>query len=567
MRTKAHLSSDQRAGRERVALVKLPELPLQLLLRERPEFRGQPTAVLTGEGPEARITHLNRAARATGLRLGMTHASARDRLPALHTGVVSPDEVHALEEDLAQGLQLFSPRVEPCPHFPSTFFIDPNGMEKLFGGIEAWATATHAFLEGRSLFGATWVGFHRYRLYAAAGMSLKRRVLDSPEEEQLLANGASLRELGLDAQLCDDLALLEVHSLGDLLALPAGEFGGRFGIQAAAQRALFAEEAQLPLQSIGFEEPTEARFEVNPPDANTERLLFGIKAALHPLLLGLRERGEHIRALTIHLELEVPEEPPGGAGKAHDRERDERIEPAAPTGDLMTLVELIRLRLQSTRLSHPVESVRLHAETERAQAEAMVLEGLGDQTRPQRDSRAAARALARLRAAYGPRAVVRARTREAHLPEARFAWVPTLEPPRGANPLSRISAANEDAPMDPQVLVRRVLRKPQPLRSRPSASGARTRGRLPGVGRAPSSVSGPPKSKSKAPSGGRPESLPESPEGGAVERMYGPYRVSGGWWKRTVERDYYYAETDEGALLWVFWDRPRQRWFLHGRVD
>ena len=44
-------------------------------------------------------------------------------------------------------------------------------------------------------------------------------------------------------------------------------------------------------------------------------------------------------------------------------------------------------------------------------------------------------------------------------------------------------------------------------------------------------------------------------------------RVSGGWWARTVERDYYYAEGDGGALLWVFYDRARSRWFVQGVMD
>jgi len=34
-----------------------------------------------------------------------------------------------------------------------------------------------------------------------------------------------------------------------------------------------------------------------------------------------------------------------------------------------------------------------------------------------------------------------------------------------------------------------------------------------------------------------------------------------------VERDYYYAETQHGEILWLFYDRPRRRWFLHGEVD
>ncbi|MCA9661507.1 MAG: hypothetical protein KC486_24420, partial [Myxococcales bacterium] len=57
------------------------------------------------------------------------------------------------------------------------------------------------------------------------------------------------------------------------------------------------------------------------------------------------------------------------------------------------------------------------------------------------------------------------------------------------------------------------------------------------------------------------------PTCGAVRRLHGPYRVSGGWWVRAVERDYYYAETTGGELLWLFFDRPRRRWFLHGVVD
>ena len=581
----------------RVALVKLPDLPLQMLLHERPEFRGRPTAVITGDGPEARITYLNRAALAAGLRVGLTHAAARDRLPGLHTGVVQKERVQALEAELASGLQMLTPKVEPCTHFPATFYLDPNGMEKLYGGVEAWARATHAFLKGRGLFGATWVGFHRYRLFAAAGTQLSCRVLESPAEEQLLANGADLRTLGLSAELCDDLAMLEVHGLGDLLALPAAEFAGRFGAEAARVRSLFAEDTQLPLQPLGFAEPTEARFDVTPPDADTHRLLFGIKAALHPLLMGLRERGEHIRALHVRFELDAPQ----GQGRVHE----ETVEPAAPTGDLMTLVELVRLRLGQLTLPSPVEAVTLRADTERAHAEPLALPGM----RPKRDPQAAARALARVRAAYGPRSVVRARVREAHLPEARFVWVPTLEPPAQAasyvagvgfgalhegSPPYRAGHAQRDSlfrgddsehdeseqaehhdgdvgesaehdiedledfhELEPghgvveanalaSVLVRRVLRRPVPLRTRHPAV---------------------PLVKSSGERERHAHGLPDGPRGEHVARMYGPYRVSGGWWKRTVERDYYYAETDAGGLLWVFWDRPRGAWFLHGTVD
>jgi protein ImuB len=49
--------------------------------------------------------------------------------------------------------------------------------------------------------------------------------------------------------------------------------------------------------------------------------------------------------------------------------------------------------------------------------------------------------------------------------------------------------------------------------------------------------------------------------------MTGPYVLSGGWWVRPVHREYYYARTERGDLLWVFYDRPRRRWFLQGGVE
>jgi protein ImuB len=34
-----------------------------------------------------------------------------------------------------------------------------------------------------------------------------------------------------------------------------------------------------------------------------------------------------------------------------------------------------------------------------------------------------------------------------------------------------------------------------------------------------------------------------------------------------VHREYHFVESRDGALLWIYYDRHRRRWFLHGMVE
>ncbi|MCH7549955.1 MAG: hypothetical protein IH969_10550 [Candidatus Krumholzibacteriota bacterium] len=141
-----------------------------------------------------------------------------------------------------------------------------------------------------------------------------------------------------------------------------------------------------------------------------------------------------------------------------------------------------------------------------------------------RDLDAVARAFARLRAEFGDTAVVRAALRDAHLPEARFEWKPvsTIEAPRPRN-----------VRMAP--LVRRVYEKPivfSPGRQRKAD-----------------------------------EQLTAHIDDGSIRETYGPYVVSGGWWARDVHREYYFVHATNGRCLWLYYDRHRTCWFMHGEVD
>ncbi|MDR3398156.1 MAG: DNA polymerase Y family protein, partial [Pandoraea sp.] len=56
---------------------------------------------------------------------------------------------------------------------------------------------------------------------------------------------------------------------------------------------------------------------------------------------------------------------------------------------------------------------------------------------------------------------------------------------------------------------------------------------------------------------------------GPLQLVSGPERIEAGWWEPgTVTRDYFIAADTQGALLWVFRERPVKgadaAWYLHG---
>jgi protein ImuB len=186
---------------------------------------------------------------------------------------------------------------------------------------------------------------------------------------------------------------------------------------------------------------------------------------------------------------------------------DERVCPAAPTLDAVQVLDLVRLRLEAAELPAGVVEIKLTASGVPATPEQLrlVVE------RPRRHLDAANRALARVRATFGDGAVVRARLADGHLPEASFRWEPL---DRVVFPRPREVALKS--------LVRRIF--------------------------------------------ARPVALP-TPPGHPSVTLHGPHIVSGGWWMREVHREYYFAETRHGELLWVFFDPNRRQWFFQGKVE
>ncbi|MGQ9590245.1 MAG: DNA polymerase Y family protein, partial [Planctomycetota bacterium] len=318
--------------------------------------------------------------------------------------------------------------------------------------------------------------------------------------------------------------------VGDFVDLPPEGVERRFGKEARWLHALARGEIRPPLAPVIPEPPLRERAFFESGETEASRLAEAAREILGRLLARLAARGRVLAALEIDLGLE-------------DRTHlVERLRPAAPTLDAARLGELIALRLGALELPDRVGGMEIRAEGRPAAAEQLELFSLPDP--PPRDLDAADRALARIRAQFRDSAVVRARIEAAHLPEAQFVWEPLRGIPRSpARPRAGGGARGADGPRappgaaggEPRRLVRRIYDPPLLLAPRPRHE----------------------------PDGWIVRSLDQ----GSVIRLAGPYVVSSGWWREAAHREYHFAETAKGEILWLYYDRLRRRWFLQGRVE
>ena len=376
----------------------------------------------------------------------------------------------------------------------------------MYASPQQWAQEVHATLRAQGFHNTVSVGFNRYFTFAMACSRQGTCITPDERTERHAAERVWLAQLHVSALLRDALGVLGVHTLGGLLALPLSELRQRFGSEAESIHRMANDTLLTPLQAQQVTPPVSLEEQVEPPDADHARLLFGIKGMLLKLLPQLRARSE---ALTVlHLRLQMT------ARQVHH----ERLQPAAPTLDDCALIELLRLRLGSVKLAAPVENIGLHLESTQVRASQLALL----EQKPKRDVRAANAALAKVRAALGEGAVTQARICPAHLPEARFAWesVSTVQLPQP--PPAPLLAP----------LMRQVLTTPQPLPQRPKHQPEEWLGDSHGI----------------------------------LRHMVGPFRVQSAWWAEPVARDYYYARTDR-SILWMYHQPGERRWLLQGWVD
>jgi protein ImuB len=221
-----------------------------------------------------------------------------------------------------------------------------------------------------------------------------------------------------------------------------------------------------------------------------------------------------------------------------------------PSAAAEHLWQLLRLRLESLRLSAAVSAVRLEV-----LASAPLVwqqQELFETDRRQDVARQTALLIDRLSNRLGRQAVVRGVPVSDAQPEHASMCVPLAgeSSPRGARskPAARRAGNRSVAPVTRPATTASAPRgdeRPLFLKAQPILLQQVLEAR-----------------------GGAPRAFRLSGRDYPLARAWGPERIETGWWRSgLVRRDYYRVETTAGSHYWIFHDLRGKRWFLHGEFS
>jgi protein ImuB len=214
------------------------------------------------------------------------------------------------------------------------------------------------------------------------------------------------------------------------------------------------------------------------------------------------------------------------------------LETYSPSSCRLHWQKLLRLRMESLRLTRPVEKVQLRA-TALAPMEARQMELFSGAPRERPEE--LADLLDRLSSRLGRQAVLRPRPVADVQPEYACRYTPVIA--EGKEKASRTKTS--PAPTKPDSKEDLYRHRPLRLCSEPIA--------LPVVSIVPE---------------GPPLRFQWEDHEYQVVQAWGPERIETGWWRGgRIARDYYRLETQTGLRLWIFRRRRDGQWFLQGWFD
>ena len=222
----------------RIACVLVPHLDVQSLERGDPELAGAPLVVCEGRD----VIDLSPAARALGLRPGMTIFQARAAAPDALFRARSPELVRSAEAALVDLGHSFSPRVEKAH---AAICVDVADLGRLFEDEAQIGNAL--FVGARKLGLAVHVGIAADKTTARVAARAGDVTVVAPGREPPFLAPLPVQLLEPSADTLATLRRWGVRTIGELEALPAGGVAVRLGAEGAHLARVARGQADTPL--------------------------------------------------------------------------------------------------------------------------------------------------------------------------------------------------------------------------------------------------------------------------------------------------------------------------------
>ncbi len=495
--------------------------------------------LVEGVGRSERLRAVSAAAARFGIRAGMGAAEARARSAELEQ---RPWNDTTLTEAIIEvsGLLLgASPHVTPVSGSPGTWWVGARGFEDIGGEMtlaeqllriaRGWHPEARVAIADSCIAArvATWAPFREDRAVTRVPVAWCAA---------FLAN-VPLGLLPMEPPMREALAALGLTRVGELAALEVGEVERRFGRGGVqAWRLAQGDDPRRP-GLVRTEAKRSAGAELGMAATTSEPLLFLVRTAVERLVRELVGEGRAAASIAITLTLDAARGAmPDAGARAPTITRE--LRPARPLARVGPLFEQCRALLAEWVLPAPVIGVTVSIPATAplsAEQGDLLIAGWRDQAQ-QLDA-----AFARVRAAFGPQAVVQPAVRDAHRPDLNGAWTIVTS-------------------------VEELLDQAPPIAPRAAATGP--------IARALRLLDQPEVVEIEQ-AQGVPAAIWWRGARLAVADAVGPERLSGAWWELPYARDYWRCRTagddllppPAGAAVLLYHDRQASGWYLHGWYD
>jgi protein ImuB len=337
----------------------IPDFPVQAVVRQDPDLRNKPVAVLAGASPLTKVFAANPAARTLGVEAGMTKLQA-EACGAIEWRWRSRSQEAAAQAALLDCAWMISPRVEEGQKgsnddLPATVVLDIAGCEKLFGSHAKIADDLKRIAAEVGLEANVSIAENPQAAICAA-RGFAGVTLIPPGKEAAYLGTLPLFSLGIPAELLETLHAWGIHTCAEFAALPEIALIERVGQEGQRWQQLSRGTDLRPLLPkefpAEFEESMELEFAVD----LLESLLFVLNRLLDQLCVRLRMHVLATSEVKVTLTLQ-PSDLRNKQPLLHIR----TLRLPVPATQSKFLLKLLQLDLQAHPPSAPVTAVSIVA--------------------------------------------------------------------------------------------------------------------------------------------------------------------------------------------------------------